>query len=208
MKEKKSLKAIFDVSEGFHTFYEGYVNYLGNCLKNVDVEQLGKLLNVLIETRKKDRTVFFAGNGGSAATSSHFSQDLAEVGKKAGVRKFKSLSLTDNVSQITAAGNDYGYEHIFTSQLEDLFGAEDVLILISASGNSTNLVYAAEYARQNGGTTVALVGFAGGKLAEICDVVVHIPTEEGEYGPAEDGHLVFDHVLVQYLMWRLKDDET
>ena len=121
------------------------------------------------------------------------------MGRKAGVKSFKALSLTDNISFISAVANDYGYHKIFTAQMEEFFQPEDLIVLISASGNSPNVVLAAEYAAELGGKSIGLVGFDGGKLAQICDLVIHIKTEKGEYGPVEDLQLVLDHMVTSYL---------
>jgi len=128
------------------------------------------------------------------------------VGRKANVEGFKTLCLADSVAFITAAGNDYGYDTIFTTQMKYMFSTGDVLVAISASGDSPNVVKAAEMAKESGGITVALVGFNGGRLASISDNVLHIPTDKGEYGPAEDAHLIFDHVMCSYLIWKLRND--
>jgi D-sedoheptulose 7-phosphate isomerase len=99
---------------------------------------------------------------------------------------------------LTALGNDYGYEHIFRMQLENLLQPGDVVVAISASGNSPNILLAIEYANERGATTVGLTGFDGGKLAALVDVNVHAPTGPGEYGPAEDIHMVIDHLVMSY----------
>jgi len=157
-----------------------------------------------LQARDHDKTIYFAGNGGSAATASHFAQDMGEVGRKIKERGFRTVSLNDNVSAVTAISNDYGYEQVFLLQIENNFDAGDVLVVISASGNSPNVVKAVELARQKGGVTVGLVGFDGGRLAQICDHVVHVKSNKGEYGPVEDIHLVLNHMIVAYLILELK----
>ncbi|MBF0108446.1 MAG: SIS domain-containing protein [Magnetococcales bacterium] len=170
----------------------------------MDLGQLEAVADRFLQARDEKKTIYFAGNGGSASTSSHFCQDLAEVGRKIGVEGFRTLSLTDNVSYITAAGNDYGYEKIFVNQMMYLFEPGDVLVVISASGNSGNVVEAARLAREKGGTVIALVGFDGGKLSEIADLVLKVKTNKGEYGPVEDAHLIIDHVITGYLTIKMK----
>jgi len=157
-----------------------------------------------LEARDHDKTIYFVGNGGSAATASHFSQDMGEVGRKIKARGFRTQSLNDNVSALTAISNDYGYEQVFALQIQNNFDSGDVLVVISASGNSPNVVKAVELAKQIGGTTVGLVGFDGGRLAQICDHVVHVQSNKGEYGPVEDIHLVLNHMIVSYLIVELK----
>ena len=110
------------------------------------------------------------------------------------------MSLTDNTSVITAIGNDFGYEQIFVKQLEAVFKKDDLLVAISASGNSPNILRAVEYVKANRGVTIGLTGFDGGKLKKLLDHVIHVPTEKGEFGPVEDVHMILDHVIGTYLM--------
>lgn len=191
-------------SLGLAEFFTGYSSYLGECLKGLDLTELTATGEVFLRARTDKRTIFFAGNGGSAATASHFCQDMAEVGRKAGTEGFRVLSLTDNTSYITAAGNDYGFEAIFTNQMTFLFQENDVLVVISASGNSANVVKAVHLARERKGIVIALVGFDGGQLAGLADHVLRIPTIKGEYGPVEDAHLIVAHVITAFLTARLK----
>ena len=185
-------------------FFFQYRTHLSELMGKLDTNAMEKVASVFLDARKNRSTIFFVGNGGSAATASHFAQDLAEVGRKADCPSWKTLALTDNVSFITAAANDYSYEKIFSIQMQELFQKGDVLVCISASGNSPNVVDAARCAKEKGGTTVALVGFDGGKLALTCDHVLLAPTSKGEYGPVEDVHMILDHVLTSYLYFQLK----
>ncbi|MBF0145435.1 MAG: SIS domain-containing protein [Magnetococcales bacterium] len=198
-----SISDLLARSPGLAAFYTGYASYLHRCLETVDLAQLEAVGQVFLRAREEGRTIFFAGNGGSAATASHFCQDLAEVGRKAKVKGFRTLSLTDNVSYITAAGNDYGYHNIFTTQMMFLFQERDVLVVISASGNSPNVVEAARFAKERGGIVIALVGFDGGQLGNMAHHVLKVETHRGEYGPVEDAHLIFDHVITTFLTSRL-----
>lgn len=201
---ENNIHRIYTQSSDVTQFYGQYVDYLGKCMKTLDCKVLEAVVDLFLHARDKDKTIYFAGNGGSAATASHFCQDLAEVGRKAKVKGFRVLSLTDNVSYITAAGNDYGYDTIFTTQMLYLFNPGDVLVVISASGNSNNVVEAARMAQERKGTVVAMVGFDGGKLGEIADHVMKIATPKGEYGPVEDAHMIFDHIITQYLTLKLR----
>jgi len=148
------------------------------------------LVNLLKEN--KNSYIYIIGNGGSASTASHLSNDLFAKGCKA-------ISLADNSSIITKIANDSGYEYIFKEQLEVFFSKGDILIAISASGNSPNLIKAVEYANTLG-TTVAIVGFDGGKLSKICKLVIHIPTCKGNYETAEDLHLAVCHKISKGLV--------
>ncbi len=166
-------------------------------MTSLDFKAITDVSRCFLEARQRGSTIFFIGNGGSAATASHFSQDLAEVGRKAKVNSFKTLSLTDNVSFLTAIGNDYGYEKVFSVQMSELFNYGDVLVAISASGNSPNVIEAVKYANEKGGTTIGIVGFDGGKLSGLCDHVIHVMSNKGEYGPVEDVHVIlkYDYIF-------------
>ncbi len=153
--------------------------------------------------RENGTTIFFAGNGGSAATASHFANDLA-FGTNDYQKPFKVISITDNVAVLTALGNDYGYDEIYIRQLKIYAKKNDVLVGISASGNSQNLINAFKYASTAEIKTVSLTAFDGGQMREISDYSVHIPTNKEEYGPAEDLHMILDHLVGNYLMRFIK----
>lgn len=187
-------------------FYKGYSSYLTNILESLDLKDLDNIANTFLEARKNGNTIYFIGNGGSASTASHFSQDLAEVGRKVGVKLFKSVSLTDNMSAITASANDHGYDKVFSFQMQGTFKKNDVLVAISASGNSPNVLEAVKFAKEKGGTVIGLIGFDGGKLKEISDYVFHAQADKGEYGPVEDLHMIFDHLITSYFYYKLKEE--
>ncbi len=184
-------------------FAVSYIKHLKAVLDRFDAEEIGRFITMLLDARERGITVFFIGNGGSAATASHFANDLG-VGTQAHDRPFRVMSLTDNVPVLTAIANDFGYEQIFTRQLRILGKGGDVLVAISASGNSPNLVNAFEYARTAGIKTVSVTAFDGGKLKQMADQTVHVRTEANEYGPAEDAHMVLDHLVGSYLLRRLQ----
>ncbi|MDD4907509.1 MAG: SIS domain-containing protein [Candidatus Omnitrophica bacterium] len=187
-------------------FVNKYRGYLTTLLNNIDAVRVHDVINCFLEARRNNKTIYFAGNGGSAATASHFAQDLDEVGRKITGMGFRTQSINDNVAALTAIGNDYGYENIFSMQIQYNFNPGDVLVVISASGNSPNVVNAVKLAKEKGGTTVGLVGFTGGKLAGLCDHLIHIKSEIGEYGPVEDLHLVLDHMITSYFIAALKGE--
>ena len=179
-------------------FSESYIEYLKAVLEKVDLNEIASFIDTLLDARENGATVFFIGNGGSASTASHFANDLA-IGTNDYDQSFRVISLTDNVSVLTALGNDYGYEEIFERQLRIYAKSDDVLVAISASGNSPNLIKAFEYAQTAGIKTVAITAFDGGKLKLMSDQGVHVPTEPKEYGPAEDVHMILDHLVGAYL---------
>jgi len=180
-------------------FAAAYLKYLQSILGRLDTNEIGRFIETILAARDSGASIFFIGNGGSAATASHFANDLA-VGTNAYDKPFRAISLTDNVALITAIGNDFGYEEIFVRQLRILGRPGDVLVAISASGNSPNLLRAFDYARVAGIKTVAITAFDGGKMRGQADQGVHVRTELKEYGPAEDAHMVLDHLVGAYLM--------
>jgi len=176
-------------------FADGYLSYLSEILAKLDRGQIAKFIDALLDAQRRGATVFFLGNGGSAATASHFQNDLTRWREN----PMRVVSLTDNVAVLTAIGNDYGYEQVFRMQLENLLLPGDLVVAISVSGNSPNVIHAMEYASSKGAITVGLTGFDGGRLATMVDVNVHVPTLPGEYGPAEDVHMILDHLIVSFL---------
>lgn len=180
-------------------FAASYLRYVQSVLQRIDTSEIGDFIRALMDARERGATIFFVGNGGSAATASHFANDLS-IGTNDYERPFRAVSLTDNVAIITALGNDFGYEEIFVRQLRVLGNRGDVVVGISASGNSPNLLKAFEYARSAGIRTVALTAFDGGAMKVMADQGIHVPTGPKEYGPAEDAHMVLDHLVGAYLM--------
>ncbi len=187
-------------------FATGYFGYLSTVLSSIDSASVDGLGEFLLSARERDSTVFIAGNGGSASTATTMANDLgSDVMRKTGTdRPLRMMALTDNASVLTAVANDTGYENIFLSQLRIHYRHGDSLIVISASGNSPNVVQAADWVHAQGGKVAGLLGFDGGKLKAMCDVALHFKTEPGEYGPVEDAHLVINHVLAHWLQRTLK----
>lgn len=177
-----------------------YISRLSALLKRVDFRRIESVIGMLDKARKKGRTIFFMGNGGSAATASHFANDLSSIKMPQKQGLFNARSLADNVACLTALANDEGYENVFVDQLRASLRRGDVLIAISASGNSPNLLKAIRYAKRNGGRTIGLVGFDGGKMKKLCHEFIHFNTGMGEYGPVEDMHLMLDHLITSYFM--------
>jgi D-sedoheptulose 7-phosphate isomerase len=178
-------------------FADAYLDYLRAVLQRIDTKEIGRFIETLLDARARGATVFLIGNGGSAATASHMANDLC-IGCDHDT-PFRAVALTDNVAVMTAISNDFGYEHVFSRQLRSIGRKGDVLVAISASGNSPNLLNAFEYARECGIKTVALTAFDGGKMKAVADEGVHVPTDFKEYGPAEDAHMVLDHLVSAYL---------
>ena len=179
-------------------FASAYLKYVSQVLNDISTDEISAFLEILIEARERGATVYFIGNGGSAATASHFANDIG-IGTRTWDKPFRVVSLCDNQAVITAIANDEGYENIFSLQLTVLLKKGDVVVAISASGNSPNLLKGIEKAKEMGAVTVGLTSFDGGELRKIAEYSVHVPAQKGEYGPAEDAHMVLDHLVGSYL---------
>ena len=197
-----NFKEVSSVGE----FSRKYFTYLMKVLETIDEEEINKLSDLFETAQNNSKTIFVAGNGGSAATAMTMANDIGfDIIKKTGTDKpFKVFSLVDNNSVITAISNDVGYENIFINQLKIHYRKGDSLIVISASGNSPNVLKAASWVKSKGGKVIGFLGFNGGKLMELCDVKIHAKTEPGEYGPVEDAHLIMNHILAHWFQNKLK----
>ena len=182
--------------EKFSKFYK---KKLISIIESVSNREISKFIDALLSIKRQNNTIYFIGNGGSASTASHFVNDLS-IGLKTLNRSFRAISLCDNQSIITAIANDYGYENIFSKQLSILLREGDMVVAISASGNSPNLIKAIELAKKMDAIIVGITAFDGGRLKNMVDLLVHVPTDQGDYGPAEDVHMMLDHLISNYLM--------
>lgn len=196
----KSLNQIY--TDNPADYARNYLENLSEILKKIDAQAVARFVVMLLEARERGAMIFFMGNGGSAATASHFANDLV-IGTRSPGKPFRVLSLTDNMATLTALANDFGFDEIFVRQVKALGRPGDVLVGISASGNSANLVHAFEHAACAGIKTFALTAFDGGKMRKMADDGIHVPTARGDYGPAEDAHLILDHLVVSYLSRRI-----
>lgn len=181
-------------------FITDYLNDIIRCLEEIREDNAGffdELATILLKARAENRKIFFCGNGGSASTASHFTSDLAKGTIVEGTPRFRALSLADNIPQMLAWGNDSCYEDIFVEQLKNLWDPGDVLIGISGSGNSENVLRAVEYANQNGGTTVGLTGFDGGKLKDMTRLCLVVPVHYMQ--KIEDIHMLVDHLVTSLI---------
>jgi D-sedoheptulose 7-phosphate isomerase len=183
-----------------------YFSYLAEALASINEDEINKMGEIFESARLNGNTIFVAGNGGSAATATTMANDIGfDIIKKTDIEKpFRVFSLVDNNSVVTAISNDVGYENIFINQLKIHYRDGDSLILISASGNSQNVLKAAKWVRSKGGAIIGFLGFTGGKLIDFCDVKIHVKSEPGEYGPVEDAHLVMNHILAHWFQNKLK----
>jgi D-sedoheptulose 7-phosphate isomerase len=174
--------------------FEKYSSRVSEVLLSVNFQEVEQILSSLKETILSDGTIYVIGNGGSASTASHFVNDLVIIAKRRGVN-INALSLVDNVSILTAIGNDESFDDIFRVQLVEKLTSRDLVFSISASGNSINLINAVKLANEIGARTISLLGFDGGALRKISKYSCLVPTEFGEYGPVEDSHLSICHYL-------------
>ena len=180
------------------SYTQQYLSALKMVIDNINCAKVDETIEFLAHAKDDGRQIFVVGNGGSAGSSSHFVTDMAKGVYNEDMTNFKIMSLCDNVCLMTAMANDFSYDDIFTGQLRNLFNEGDIVIAISASGNTPNVIKAVEYANSHGGTTIRLSGFSGGKLKELSSRCLHIPFEH--YGLVEDAHMILCHVLAYYFM--------
>jgi len=172
---------------------QDYISQLKETLSRLPLAQIERVIETLIKAQWSRRTVYVFGNGGSAATASHMACDLGKNTAIRGLPRMRVIALTDNVELITAWANDTAYENIFAEQLRGLVDADDVVIGISGSGRSPNVLNAIALAREAGATTIGITGFEGGLLAGMVDIPLVVPNHCMEQ--VEDVHLVLDHVI-------------
>ena len=178
-------------------FALGYLEKLAGLMRRTSADSLAVAMKMVGQCWRDGKHVFIVGNGGSASTASHWACDLGKGAVFPGVDRLRVLSLTDNVAHLSAIANDIGYDAIFEEQLRNLLQGGDLLIGISASGNSANVVRAFEYAGSQGARTLAFVGFDGGRLVRLADHAVHFDSHE--YGPVEDMQLIANHLITDWL---------
>lgn len=183
-------------------FLSKYIDGLATGLRLLDTAALTLLVDDLCRAREENRQIFILGNGGSAAVASHLANDLGKQRFDDPRYSFRVLSLTDNVPWITATANDFGYDHVFVNQLKNLLQPGDLVISISSSGNSKNVLHAVDYANERGARTWGLVGFEGGALKDRAQQIIYTPSQPGQYGYAEDISAVVCHMVSIYITER------
>lgn len=171
-----------------------YIENEVEVLRALDVNALNDVLNLLERTLESENMIYIMGNGGSAATASHFQNDFNKGVSEYTEKKFRFLCLNDNVPTVMAIANDIGYDEIFRFQLRGKLRPGDVVIGISGSGNSKNILNAVEYAKECGNVVVGITGFSGGKLRNLADYSLHAPVNSMQI--TEDVHMVFDHLMM------------
>ena len=171
-----------------------YISYEIETLKSLDVDAINDALNLLLQTMENGNTVFVFGNGGSSATASHFQNDFNKGVSEHTEKKFNFLCLNDNVATMMAVANDIGFEEVFRFQLDGHIKPGDIVMAISGSGNSKNVINAVEYAKERGNKIIGLTGFDGGKLKQLADISLHAPINSMQV--TEDIHMIFDHLMM------------
>lgn len=171
-----------------------YIALEQRILGQLDVNAINECINVLDETRLKRGRIYICGNGGSAATASHFQNDFNKGISEYIEVPFRFYCLNDNVATVLAIANDIGYEEIFRFQLRGNMDSNDVLMAISGSGNSKNVINAVKYAKACGNKVIGITGYTGGELKELCDVSLHVPVMSMQV--TEDLHMVYDHLMM------------
>ena len=171
-----------------------YVDKEVEVLKSLDLNKINEALNLLEETMEAEKNIYIFGNGGSAATASHFQNDFNKGVSEYTEKKFRFMCLNDNVATLMAIANDIGYDEVFRFQLKGKLQEGDIVVAISGSGNSKNVLNAVEYARSCGNKIIGLTGYSGGKLLELSDISLHVPVNSLQI--TEDLHMVFDHLMM------------
>ncbi len=178
-----------------------YISCEIETLQKLDINAVNEVLNLLIDTAKKHKRIYIFGNGGSSATASHFQNDFGKGISEYVDDKFRFQCLNDNVATLMAVANDIGFEEVFRFQLNGVIEPGDVVIAISGSGNSKNIINAVEYAKKCGNKVIGLTGYNGGKLKELSDISLHVPINSMQV--TEDVHMVFDHLMMSILYQHL-----
>jgi len=179
-----------------------YIEGLSGCLKELSRQDIDGIAEAIFAAYKKGRQIFIMGNGGSAATASHFARDLTIGTRAKGKPRIQAASLTDSVVMVTALANDVDYSSIFQEQLIGHVQKGDVAIGISASGNSPNVLKGMAFARSQGAVTIGLIGFGGGKLKELSDKAIILSSRD--YGQVEDIHMALAHMIAYILREKLE----
>lgn len=179
-------------------FVTDYLTRLKLILDSIDSSVISDIIDMLEQTTVDKSRIYILGNGGSSATASHMVNDLGAGLRRRGIVNFDVLSLGDNTPVVSAIANDIGYENIFFMQMKGLINPSDIVIAISCSGNSPNIIKAVDYAKDVGCKIIGVTGFNGGQLKTISDISFHVGVPKDEYGLVEDVHMILDHIIYSY----------
>jgi D-sedoheptulose 7-phosphate isomerase len=175
------------------TVLEDHINEVRSVLSKIPIGAIERVVGIILDAYDNSAHVYVVGNGGSATNATHFACDLSKATIVEGRARLRVTSLADNIALLTAWANDTSYDKVFSEQLTNLLNPGDVVVAISASGNSPNVVSAVMVARLMGASTIGLVGFSGGRVLEAVDAAVHVPSND--YGVVEDCHSVLEHAI-------------
>lgn len=184
-------------------FLRGYFNELVDLFRVIDAGEFGDFIEELLSAYERHSHVFICGNGGSASTASHFACDINKGVSFGKDKRFRIICLNDNISTIMAYANDISYDDIFVEQLKNFLKKDDLLIGVSASGNSVNVLKAVEYANNAGGKTFGICGFGGGRLKDVSHKSIIVQSSDMQ--KVEDLHLIVFHCAMQYLLKNIND---
>ncbi len=182
-------------------YHEGIREYLATeikLLENMDVDMIDRAMHEIEQAYHRDGTIYIFGNGGSGATASHYTNDFNKGLSENLEKKFRFVCLNENIPTVLAVANDLGYEEVFRYQLRGRLHSDDLVIGISGSGNSANIVNALVYAKEQNVRTMGIVGYDGGKVKSLVDVALHVPVMNMQH--SEDVHIIFDHLMMTVFM--------
>lgn len=196
---------ILNKQKNIKIFAKNYFKNLIHVINSLDISKIEKLSKSLEIRRKNNKNIFVIGNGGSAVNASAMANDLGfDILKKTKKKPFKIISLTDNNAINSAISNDIGFENLFISQIQTQYNKGDMLLVLSVSGNSENLIKASQWFKKNKGYVFGILGFDGGKIKKICNDYLVVKSKQGEYGPVEDLQLIINHILAHWYQIILK----
>jgi D-sedoheptulose 7-phosphate isomerase len=191
-----------DQGQAIMELIQNYISTLQLTMDQLPQQVIADVIELLQQARMKGNQVFILGNGGSASTASHFACDLAKNTRQEGLPHFRVIGLTDNMAMFSALANDEGYENVFSEQLASLVRPGDIVIAISASGNSKNVIHAAETAHRYDATVIGFTGFDGGRLGQLANINILVNSRIIEH--VEDIHLMLEHLIVSSIKGQVR----
>ena len=184
--------------EAITSFASKYISENIKILQSLDANEIAAAVELVVQAGESGSRIYAIGNGGSASTASHFVNDMGKGASLGRVKRFKVIPLTDNVEWMTALSNDLSYEDVYVEQLKNFAEKNDVLLAISGSGNSENVIRAVQYANETGCHTIGFTGFDGGKLRSLVERCIVIDSDH--MGRIEDMHVILQHIICYYFM--------
>ncbi len=193
------IAELYSKADSFASYAKLYNARLAEILDGLNGAALTRAMETMEAARANRKAIYVIGNGGSAALAAHLVNDLVAGAYLEGRPAFRAFALSDNISTVTAIANDLGYENVFLHHLKVHLEPGDVVLAMSVSGNSPNILRALTFAKSHDAKTIGMCGFTGGKMANICDILIHAETTPDEYGPVEDVFGIVGHILSGYL---------